>query len=105
MSARTHVPRRDQVKPKDKWDLSSLLPDDSAWEEAFTRWQRRIRRYQRFHRHVADDAKTLASCLKFHLDFERAAERLGTYAYLKSAEDTANGSYQRKDRQRGCGPI
>ena len=29
------------------------------------------------------------------MDFDRAGERLGTYAFLKTAEDTANSNYQR----------
>jgi oligoendopeptidase F len=32
--------------------------------------------------------------LKFDLDLDRAGERLGTYAFLKTAEDTANSTYQ-----------
>ena len=40
-------------------------------------------------------AKTLAACLQFDTEFERAGERLGTYAFLKTAEDTANSDYQR----------
>ena len=46
----------------------------------------------------ATDAKTLAACLKFDVDFDRAGERLGTYAFLKTAEDTANSTYQRMHR-------
>src|SRR5690606_15383866 len=39
--------------------------------------------------------KALAACLKFDSDVERAAERLGTYASLKTTEDQANSDYQR----------
>ncbi len=44
---------------------------------------------------LANDAETLAACLKFDEDFDRAGERLGTYAHLKTAEDTADSRYQR----------
>ena len=37
----------------------------------------------------------LADCLRFDEEFDRAGERLGTYAFLKTAEDTAEGKYQR----------
>jgi oligoendopeptidase F len=33
--------------------------------------------------------------LKFDSGFDREAERLGTYAFLKTSEDTANSTYQR----------
>ena len=29
------IPERSQVKTADTWDLSSLFPDDEAWEKAF----------------------------------------------------------------------
>ena len=35
------------------------------------------------------------ACLKFDIEMDRAAERIGTYAFLKTAEDTANSTYQR----------
>ena len=39
--------------------------------------------------------ETLAACLRFDTAFERAAERLGTYAFLKTAEDAANSACRR----------
>ena len=44
---------------------------------------------------LGDDAETLAACLKFDEEFDRAGERLGVYAHLKTAEDTADSRYQR----------
>jgi len=89
------LPSRSQQKPRDCWDLSSLFPSDDAWEKAFARWEKRIAGYGKFQGRLAEGAKTLAACLKFDLDFDRAGERLGTYAHLKTAEDTANSVYQR----------
>jgi len=89
------VPPRSKVRAKDRWDLSSLFDGDEEWEAAFKRWEKRIGRYAKFRGHLADDAKTLAQALKFHLDFERQGERLGIYAFLKTAEDVSNSTYQR----------
>ncbi len=89
------LPARSQVKPADSWDLTSLFPNDAAWEAAFKKWEKQISRYDEFRGKLADDAETLARCLKFDNEFDRAGERLGTYAYLKTAEDTANSEYQR----------
>lgn len=88
------LPPRSQVKPEDTWDLSSLFAGDEAWETAFTAWEKEIPKYAKFAGRLAD-ARQLVALLKFHLDFERAGERLGTYAFLKTAEDTANSVYQR----------
>ncbi len=37
----------------------------------------------------------LAACMKFDAEFERAGERLGTYAFLRTSEDQANSDAQR----------
>ena len=89
------IPPRSKVKPADTWDLSSLFPNDEAWEEAFQEWEQRIPGYAQFQGKLGQDARTLAAALAFDLDLDRAGERLGTYAFLKTAEDTANSNYQR----------
>jgi len=89
------LPLRKEVKTADTWDLSSLFADDEAWDAAFVKWDKRIPRYSRFQGKLGDDAKTLASCLKFDLDMDRTAERLGTYAMLRTTEDTADSDAQR----------
>ncbi|REK11922.1 MAG: oligoendopeptidase F [Planctomycetota bacterium] len=89
------LPPRSKVKPADQWDLTSLFADDAAWEKAFKKWEARIGRYEDFRGTLGDDAKTLAACLRFDTDFDREGEKLGTYAFLKTTEDTAAGEYQR----------
>ena len=84
------LPPRSKVKTADTWDLSSLFPSDDAWEKAFAAWEKRIAGYAAFQGTLGDDAETLAACLKFDEDFDRAGERLGTYALLKTTEDTAD---------------
>ena len=86
------LPPRAKVKPADTWDLSSLFPDDDAWEKAFSSWEKADRRLRQVSGKLGDDAKTLAACLKFDSEFDRAGERLGTYAFLKTAEDTADST-------------
>jgi oligoendopeptidase F len=89
------LPRRDQVRPADCWDLTSLFPNDASWETAFTKWEKRIGPYARFRGRLKESAKTLAALMRFDIAFDRQAERLGTYAFLRSAEDTTNSVYQR----------
>lgn len=89
------LPKRPEVKVEDTWDLSPLFASDQAWEEAFKKWEARIPGYEQFRGKLAQDAKTLAACLKFDADLDRAGERLGNYAQLKVTEDQANSDYQR----------
>jgi oligoendopeptidase F len=86
---------RADVKTADTWDLSSLFPSDQAWEKAFTAWQKQIDGYTAFAGKLADSPGKLAACLQFDLDVNRAGDRLGSYAMLKTSEDQANSVYQR----------
>ena len=89
------LPPRAKVKPADTWDLASLFKSDAEWEAAFKQWEGQIEQYQKFKGHLGDSAEMLAACLRFDASFDRAAERLGVYAYLKTAEDQSNSDYQR----------
>ena len=89
-----HLPRRSQVKPGDTWDLSSLFPNDAAWETAFQAWEAEIPGYEKFRGKLGTDAKTLAPACG-STPISSAGEQLGTYAFLKTAEDTADSTYQR----------
>jgi oligoendopeptidase F len=95
MSKTKKLPARSQVKADDSWDLSSLFPNDEAWETAFGKWERQISKYAKFKGTLGDSPAALAKCLKFDSEFDRLGERLGTYAFLKTAEDLGESSYQR----------
>ncbi len=92
---RKTLPARSKVKEADTWDLGSLYANDKAWETAFAKWEKQIKGYTKFQGTLGKSAAQLAACLKFDSKFDRLAERLGTYAFLKTTEDTADGEYQR----------
>src|SRR5436305_9890806 len=89
------LPPRSKVKPADCWDLSSLYPNDKAWNTDFDKWSKQIKGYDKFRGKLGQSAKTLAACLNFDREFDRLGERLGTYAYLKTSEDQGDSEYQR----------
>ena len=89
------LPKRSEVDPANTWDLASLFAGDEAWDAAFAAWQKQIDGYAAFVGKLADSPQTLAACLQFDLDVDRAGDRLGTYASLKTCEDQGNGVYQR----------
>jgi len=94
MTKVVRLPKRSQVKPENTWDLSSLYEDDQAWEADFKRLDGLIAGYAKFQGKLAEGARTLAACLKFDSDFDRLAERVGSYAHLKTTEDQADSRYQ-----------
>jgi oligoendopeptidase F len=94
MSKVLRLPKRASVKPADTWDLSPLAESDAQWEELFKKLDKQVAGYEKFRGKLGESAKTLAACLKFDLDFDRLAERVGGYAHLKVTEDQANSTYQ-----------
>jgi oligoendopeptidase F len=86
---------RAKVKSADCWDLASLFPADADWEKEFDQWSHQIAGYEKFKGHLAESAKLIADLLRFDAEFDRAGEKLGNYAFLKTAEDQGNSVYQR----------
>ncbi|MCE9605716.1 MAG: oligoendopeptidase F [Planctomycetia bacterium] len=95
MAKQKALPKRSQVKTSDTWDLATLFASDDAWETAFKKYEKQTTGYEKFRGKLGDDAKTLAACLKFDDELDRLGDNLGSYAYLKTAEDTSNSVYQR----------
>lgn len=88
------VPLRSEVDPADTWDLSSLYADDASWESDFRQWESRIAEFEAHRGRLSQSAESLAACLQFQSEFDRQGERLGVYAFLKSAEDAGDSRYQ-----------
>ncbi|MBX7165758.1 MAG: oligoendopeptidase F [Pirellulales bacterium] len=94
MSKVKALPTRKQVKPNDTWDLGSLFASDAEWQSALAKWEKRLPQLGKFRGTLASGAEALAACLKYYFDFQRVGERLGNYAFLRTAEDTADGPAQ-----------
>lgn len=88
------LPTRSEVPLSDCWDLSSLYPDVDRWEADFKLLESRIGGYEQYRGKLGSSAILLAQCLSFDREIERLSERLGTYAFLSSAEDQANQAAQ-----------
>lgn len=88
------LPDRNEVKPQDCWDLGSLYDDDAAWEADFERLESQIPTFESYRGRLSESAAVLAEAMQFDSDFDRTAERLGTYAFLKTTEDQTASDYQ-----------
>ncbi|NLF07072.1 MAG: twin-arginine translocation signal domain-containing protein, partial [Pirellulaceae bacterium] len=86
---------RSEVPVEYTWDLSRLFPNDEAWETTFAAWKEQFPGYAAFQGKLAESPAMLAECIRFDLDIDRTATRLGYYAMLKTAEDQSNSVYQR----------
>ncbi len=85
---------RSEVAAGDTWDLTSLYSSDADWEADFKVLETLTGEYSSFRGRLAEGSKVLADCLQLDLKVDRLAERLGTYAFLKTTEDQANNTYQ-----------
>jgi len=88
------LPSRESVRAEDSWDLSSLYADNESWEVDFQRLDSLIPDFENYRGKLGESAETLAAALSFDSEFDRIAERLGTYAFLKTTEDQGNSDYQ-----------
>jgi oligoendopeptidase F len=91
----TKLPPRSEVNPADTWDLSKLFATDDDWETAFKEFEALVPGYKQFQGTLSQSSAQLAKCLTFDSGVDRLAERLGSYAFLKTAEDQTNSVYQR----------
>jgi oligoendopeptidase F len=94
-SAIKRVPRREEIAVADKWDLSRLFANDGAWEAAFAEWESMAGGFAVHQGALSNEPQALADCLAYCSQVNRLGERLGNYAFLKTAEDQTNGVYQR----------
>ncbi|MBN2308185.1 MAG: oligoendopeptidase F [Candidatus Hydrogenedentes bacterium] len=94
MARAKKTPPRSAMRVEDTWDLAPLFKSDAAWDRAYKRLEKQIGRLAAFRGKLGRSAKTLRDCCAFEVEFDKLAERLGSYAFLKAAEDVGNSTYQ-----------
>ena len=94
MSNAIKLPPRSEINEADTWDLSSLFKTPEEWDIAYKNLADALAEYETYQGKLGQSAENLAACLKFDYGLDRLAERLGVYAYLKTAEDQSNNDSQ-----------
>jgi oligoendopeptidase F len=90
MSNAVRVPTRNEIAVEDTWDLSSLYKDVQSWERDLKKLEQFQKQYEPYRGTMKQSAQRVAEFLKFDLQVDRIAERVGTYAQLRTTEDQAN---------------
>ncbi|MBE6379124.1 MAG: oligoendopeptidase F [Lentisphaerae bacterium] len=73
------------------WDLEALYSDTAVWEKDFAELQTLAEKFYSFKGHLADSPEQLKAAIEAGDELERLAEKLYTYAHLRSDEDTSIG--------------
>ena len=89
------LPARKDVKAGDTWDLTTLFGSDAEWEAALAAWEERIPGFAGYAGTLSSAPQRLADCLAHDLAFDREGDRVGTYAFLRAAEDQGAADAQR----------
>ena len=88
------LPQRSEVSAADTWDLSELFESDEAWATALDGMRPLVEGLAQYRGRLGEGAPTLLACLQLDSQIDRLGDRLGNYAYLKTAEDQTNSIYQ-----------
>ena len=88
------VRERSEIEEAYKWDLQSVFADDEAWAEAYEAVEGRIDELRAYEGRATESPETLLELLQLREEVFRELARVGTYARLRSAEDTRNQEYQ-----------
>jgi oligoendopeptidase F len=88
------IPTREEIDPRDTWDLSHLFYDDEAWEEGLRQFKEKMQEIPRFKGQLGESEQHLRECLDFMMELGKLEERLGSYAHLRLSEDGGDSSNQ-----------
>ena len=73
------------------WDLEALYPDAAAWEADFRRLPELAEKFAAFRGRLAESPAVLKAAIEASDDFDRLAEKVYSYAHLRSDENTSVG--------------
>lgn len=90
----SQLPKRDQVDPKNTWQLKDLFESDELWTSKFHETKDTFSQLETFQGTLSEGARTLFQCLKLSDDISYEVGRLYVYANMKLHQDGANSHYQ-----------
>jgi oligoendopeptidase F len=76
------------------WDLSDLFASEAAWEAEFAALDGALAGLAPFRGRLGESAATLARCLDAVEGLQARLMRVGTFAYLRNAQDGTNPEHQ-----------
>ncbi len=90
--AETEVLTRDRVAVEETWDLTTIYPEEGAWEAEAAGLRERIEAAAGHRGQLGESAERLGRALDDAMAVRLAVERLRVYAQLRRDEDTADSA-------------
>ncbi len=87
------IPRRDEIGPGEKWDLTPLFGTDEEWEALYGEVESQSGQYESYRGRMGESPELFKETIEFDLEMSRKLDRLYTYAHLKNDEDKTNQQY------------
>jgi oligoendopeptidase F len=92
-SGSSQMRQRADIAPDAQWRLEDLYTSDQGWRQAKEELAGRLDGILAYRGKLAQSASQLLGCLQLHSDISKTFGRLGSYASMKSDEDTRNATY------------
>lgn len=90
----TQLPKRNEVPVEKTWDLTTIFPDDSAWEKEFESLKQYYPTISQYQNRLSESAQTLYEALTLSEEITKRLSILYVYAHLNSDADTSDNHYQ-----------
>ena len=90
------IPTRNEVNQNDKWDLTSLYKTEKDWETDLQKITEYADKIAGFQGEIKTSQEKMLEVLKLNEEMEKIAETCGSYAFLLTATDAGDSSYQDK---------
>lgn len=83
---------RSALTAADTWNLEDLYPSDASWRQAKEKIVSQFGLFDQYRGKVISSTSTLLACLDLNTSLIKEFNRLGSYASMKSDEDTRNSA-------------
>lgn len=94
MSETKQLPNREALPEALTWDLTTIFPDDAAFDQAFEDVKVAVKEVAGYQGTLHEGATTFLQALEGILAVYRQLETLYVYSHLKNDQDTGNTQYQ-----------
>ncbi|MCE5259468.1 MAG: oligoendopeptidase F [Chloroflexi bacterium] len=88
------IPKRDEIKPEDKWNLSVLYASDADWEADLQSAEALPAQVAAFQGRLGESPEVLAEAITAFMNANRKMEKIYVYSHLRYDEDQGNSTYQ-----------